>query len=268
MKKVKVILSIFFAVFALNSCSDDSTNPSNPDYFPLLVGNYWVYEQYTLDSTNTKVAGSKITDSAHVVSTQNENVLTMSGVTTYKTKHTLSVGLPTEQRNYKDDNAIYQYFDQIPGLGFNLFGQNLSDLFPVDWVKLIDFKNPTWTILPADTITIPELTLSGFRVSVKIIFNITGSKGSTKSFTVGSKNINTQDYTLSINITGEAKSLDIPLLPAIPLTAFSIPTHYYLADGIGLVSMKTESSTIKISTYFNQTLPGSESTLIRYNIVK
>ncbi|OGU59861.1 MAG: hypothetical protein A2X64_04110 [Ignavibacteria bacterium GWF2_33_9] len=266
MKKIFALLLTVTFVIALTSCSDDSTNPSNPNYFPLQAGNYWVYDYYTLDSNNTREPSSHLTDSAYISGTLSESVLNLGTVTTFSTTHAYSDNSSGVFKNYATSDAVYQFMDKLPGMGTDLFGMNLSEVISVDWVKYIDLKNSSWVIAPADTIEIPEISLSGARLSLKIIFNITGSKGSSKSFTIDSKSVSAQDYVLSINISGEAKSLDFPILPAIPIASFSVPTHYYLADGIGLVSTKTESTKVKISTYFEQTMPGSERILVRYNV--
>ncbi len=53
----RIILVAFIAVFAFSSCKKDETKtePNPPetvlDYLPLAVGNYWVYERSTCDST-------------------------------------------------------------------------------------------------------------------------------------------------------------------------------------------------------------------------
>lgn len=267
MKKYLLILSTIALIFGIYSCSDNSTNPSAPNYFPLNLGNYWIYEQFLLDSLNTKVSGSMISDSVFVSGSQIENVLTNTSVTTYKMKHNYSDNSSNEQKNYSNESGIYQYFDQIPGLPSNLFGLKLSDYMQISWVKMIDLKNPTWVILSGDTLTIPEITLQGQRVSVSLIISMTGAKGTTKSFTVNSQTVNTQEYLLNFNVSGVITLLDLMGFK-VPISAFSIPTHVYLADGIGIVSSKTESVHIGVANVINQTLPGSESTLLRYYISK
>lgn len=266
MKKLNLLILFALTVLFI-SCSDDSTSPSKPDYYPLNAGNYWIYEQYQLDSNGNKVIATKSTDSAIVIGTQTENVLTFNGVTTYKTQHNYSIGSQGEQRNYATEDAIYQYFDQIPGFGFNLFGLKLSDFIPVNWVKMIDFKNASWVILTPDTVELPQMNLQGQNVKLSLIFSMTGNKGMTKTFTVDSKSINTQDYVLSFNVSGSITLLDLGGMK-LPINMITVPTHFYLADGIGLVSTKTETVKFSIASIINQTLTGSESTLTKYKIIK
>jgi hypothetical protein len=208
-----------------------------------------------------------MTDSAIIIGTQTENVKTFTGVTTYKTQHNYSLGTSSEQKNYANEDAIYQYMDKIPGFGTDLFGMKLSDFIPVDWEKIIDFKNASWVILSGDTVKIPGITMQGQKVDLTLIYSMSGNKGMTKSFSVDSKTVNAQDYVLTFNVSGKVKLLDMGGLE-LNINVVSIPTHMYLADGLGLVATKTETVKFSIAGIINQTITGSESNLLRYKILK
>lgn len=68
MKKKLIPGCIFFSVFLLFSCNsqgDIPTSTSYPNYMPLAVGNYWIYEDYDVDSLGNE-RQTKIVDSVYI----------------------------------------------------------------------------------------------------------------------------------------------------------------------------------------------------------
>jgi hypothetical protein len=268
----KVIFSILFVatIALLSSCSsDNSTNPTtNGKPLPLSQGNYWIYDNYSLDSTNTKVASSKTTDSVVIKQTFVEDVLTYKGVTVYESETTNSASqFPMTTRYYTNDNGIYQKFSSIPGFPSDLFGLKLGDLVNIGWILYIDTKNPSWVSLPEQSLTLDSLQIpQAGNIKLTLKFSMNGTKGTTKQFTINGKNFTGQGYVTSIKITGTVTLLDIPRLPPVPLSEINIPTTTYYVDGIGMVYSKSDSFKVSIGTFFNQTFEGTERTLIRYNV--
>ncbi len=63
MKHVLALALALALATTMNACMTYKTNPVAPtytpqDYYPLAVGNVWVYDKWDTDSTGTKVAGS------------------------------------------------------------------------------------------------------------------------------------------------------------------------------------------------------------------
>jgi len=265
LKKIIAALVLSASLF-MYSCSDDnSTTPTTePNYFPNVVGNYWTYENYETDSLNNKILTSKITDHVTLDRQENENVLTISNALISVLKHSYSDDSNSEQKVFYQNDAFYQKLDQLPGLGIDLFGVKISDYIEVSWVKLIDFKNDSWVILPKDTIVLKDVKITeGVNTDINIYFSINGRKGATKQFTVNNKTITANEYVTSIDISGTVILKDLMNFQ-VPITGTSIATSFYFADGIGLVGTKTLATKINISTYVNQTINGNESTLIDY----
>lgn len=68
MKKSILIIAVVFAVFT--SCKKEKVETETPvvaetvlDYFPLVEGNYWVYEQSRADSNGTEIPSTWLPDS-------------------------------------------------------------------------------------------------------------------------------------------------------------------------------------------------------------
>jgi hypothetical protein len=75
MKFVNKALLLAICSFALISCSDGGTDtdeqierPDFSKYMPLNIGNYWVYNSWSVDENNNKILGSESIDSLAVVS--------------------------------------------------------------------------------------------------------------------------------------------------------------------------------------------------------
>ena len=70
---MKYSLGILLLFLFFTSCKNDDSNPTLPiqtqdavtDYFPLEVGNYWIYQHYRADSTLVFI-NQNITDSVYV----------------------------------------------------------------------------------------------------------------------------------------------------------------------------------------------------------
>lgn len=60
MKTIKSFLTAFFVVTFLNGCKDESVNPpGNSTFYPLNVGNSWVYNSKTYDSLGVLINESQ-----------------------------------------------------------------------------------------------------------------------------------------------------------------------------------------------------------------
>ncbi len=173
-----------------------------------------------------------------------------------------------EQKLYYTKDALYQKFDQIPGLGAELFGVKISEYIPLNWVLLIDFKNTSWTIIPQGNVKIPDQTIPGAgRVDLDLTYTLVGAKGGTKQFTISGKQYTANEYKLSFKLSGNVILKDL-FGAKVPISEITFPTSMYFVDGIGMVYTKTDGVNINIAGVVNQRVDGNESILMRYNVVK
>lgn len=269
--KIKTILMIsLFGLFLLASCSDDSgTNPTKePNYFPMKVGNHWVYENYNLDSAGTRITTSKSIDSVVIYKQETEDVLTIKNANISVAKHYYSNKDPEDQKLYYSKDALYQKFDQIPGLGAELFGIKIKDYIPLNWIMLIDFKNQNWTIIPQGNVKITDQTIpAAGKVDLELNYTLVGAKGGTKQFTINNKQYTANEYKLSFKISGNVILKDL-FNAKVPISEITFPTSMYFVDGIGLVYTKTDGVSINIAGVVNQRVDGNESILVRFNVVE
>jgi hypothetical protein len=121
----------------LSGC-EEATGPQdgdNSDFFPMEIGNYWIYESYEKDINNNIIYSSLIEDSIVI-----EKSETVSGMTAYKfVKYSSEKAVDTILFS-KNGNIIYRLFDtnsiDIPGLNST-------------WFPIADFNmtmNGTWNI--------------------------------------------------------------------------------------------------------------------------
>ena len=266
----KTLIIALLGLFLLVSCSDDNTTnpPTEQNFFPLNIGNYWVYENYSLDSTGKRLIQTKAIDSVVVYKQETEDVLTIKSAKISVAKHHYSDKDPEEQKLYYTKDALYQKFDRIPGLGAELFGIKIKDYIPLNWVLLIDFKNTNWTIIPQGNVKIPDQTIPAVgKVDLELNYTLVGAKGGTKQFTINGKQYTANEFKLSFKISGNVILKDL-FNAKVPISEITFPTSMYFVDGIGLAYTKTDGVNINIAGVANQRVDGNESELVRFNVMK
>lgn len=74
MRRLLITTCIFMSLFAIWSCEDsnETTIPSGKDYFPLKVGNYWVYQTFRIDTLGNEFLESSKNDTITIV---NESII-------------------------------------------------------------------------------------------------------------------------------------------------------------------------------------------------
>lgn len=270
-----MINKIFYAITLIGflflvSCSDDNSNTptTEQNFFPLTIGNYWVYENYQLDSAGNKITASKAIDSMVIVKQEIEDVLTIKNANISEAKHYYSYKDAEDQKLYYTKDALYQKFDQIPGLGATLFGVKISEYIPLSWVMLVDFKNQNWTIIPQGNVKIADQTIpTAGRVDLDLNYTLVGTKGGTKQFTINGKQYTGNEYKLAFKLSGNVILKDL-FNAKVPISEITFPTSMYFVDGVGMVYTKTDGVNINIAGVANQRVDGNESILVRFNVVK
>ena len=210
MKKFILLIMLGLAPLVFWSCSSSSNNnPVNPNatnYFPLHIGNYWVYEKYTLDSNNNRITASLKIDSAYCASVS-QDVIKDSTRTVYTLVHFSSGMLDPEQKFYLSNEQIYQKYQVVPGIDLSAFGVNVNDYLNIEWLLLIDQKNPNWVGYPKQTLNIDNVEIPnlGITVSMSLTLELKGTSIGEGTFVINNKTVKTKDYELDWNVSGTVK---------------------------------------------------------------
>jgi hypothetical protein len=257
MKNFFWILMVFLSIILI-SCSEDNTNSPNDSgvsgILPSTKGNYWIYENYTLDSIYTRISKTNTIDSIAVTGDTTRLGKTASIFSDYAS---ISGGNYTKTGNdyyYNDKSRLYVHSDFITGN----FPANISSFIKIDeqWMILADENDNDWTIMEQDLDTIK---LGTFGITGKITMR--GKKGTIKEFLISNETKQAQEYIISIGYAGKTS------IQGLPITIdFSMKIYLYFVKGIGLVNSITQMNPVEIPLFGS--LPGSitESNLIRYNV--
>lgn len=257
----KFLLTLFVSSFILVSCSEDD-NGSGPntnndviaDYFPTTEGSWWKYESWTTDENGNKV--NKTSDD----STYYNGTTTIGGklADILKTEYSDEFGnWEDEQYFHVEEKRLWNWTEGDEDLGF-------GDM----WMKAVDFENDTWDITSNE---VGDAEVFGVPVS-NARFDLTGRKAQNQSILIKGTNYDALVYYIEITMSGEAAILG-PI--AVPVQVVQ-PSAVWAVKGIGLVKQTVESPIIRVNgqevtvqELFGEdaeSIPGSESVLIDYNI--
>jgi len=129
-------LSILFILISIISCSDNPSGTDNvlkaSDFFPLSIGNYWVYEYVELNKKREPVGDVSI-DSSVIVGTRNFMNKTFHTVLTYRNNSIIDTSW------YHTDNLR---INQIANAGKTGI-QSLDDTL----FKMVELYSPNWLIM-------------------------------------------------------------------------------------------------------------------------
>lgn len=228
------LASIMFAFLILfSACDDDNgTDPNNnagKNFFPLKLGNYWLYTIVTLDeNSGEKVQGTEIKDS-----TVASGPITLKEKTGVLLERYHDDGVQPADSDYvmrDEEGRIFNYLDLVPE---DLLG-DVGDLpidTPIDWYKVADFEEDTWTLFSQD---VPEfdLTIDGIgTVPVSGTLSATAEKGTTQNISIGgNETVSAQEFIVKIKpgLKARVSNNDIPLQGELTV-------RLYFAEEIGLV---------------------------------
>jgi len=261
MKTMKFLLLAFLAasLLMLTNCSDDDDNPSNNNgddetYYPMKVGNYWIYESNDLDIDEEYVDGTYTMDSIVVTSVEE-----MYGKSSFKhvsyTKTEINDPWEFESETYfySEGKKLYGLFDYIAPS---------DDLpLPLDitpgWVLLADpDASDSWKVFEQNFVD-QDFEYGGFSMVVNGDFTISVKKGASITFDNDGTPVTAKEYILSYKFDGTANLiLDFDLV-------FEIVGHLWYAEGIGLIDYTVDPTSIGVAT-FSADIDGNESLLERY----
>lgn len=274
MKNLKFAGMLIALIFIIVSCSDDSGTNNEPEktknYFPNNTGNYWIFNDFSLDIENQKESpNNPLIDSAAITGTELAFGKTLSKYDIFS-----FINDNYEKRNEMqliyENNSLYvrsnymNSFFQFEELGGFELPFNISDTL----LRIIDIKNSGEREVYNKDITdftIPGTPLGDIKING--VMKIKSKKTAEESISIDGASVNSIKYTIPISFDGEI-SVNSPL----PLTkdfSFNLNYHIWLAENIGIVKTHLESNTIEIPIV-SQTYDylGFITELIRYKVTK
>ncbi len=274
MKNLKFTVMLIALVFFAVSCSDDSGTSNEPDttknYFPSTTGNYWIFNDFSLDIENQKESPNNPSiDSAAITGTELAFGKTLSKYDIF-TLIDNNYEKQNEMQLIYENNSLYirsnymNSFFQFEELGGFELPFNINDTL----LRIIDTKNAGEREVYSKDITdftIPDTPLGDIKING--VMKIKSKRTAEESISVDGASVNAIKYTIPISFDGEI-SVSSPL----PLTkdfGFNLNYHIWLAENIGIVKTHLESHTIEIPIVF-QTYDylGFITELIRYKVAK
>lgn len=244
----------------LASCSNSTTTTvADKNYFPLTVGNTWVYDGVETEDksgTATPVSGTEYTKTTRV-----DAALTYQGKSAYRLIDVNSDGSKDSTYISKSGSQMYSFISLSPG---NAGGGAIGGVdFGSRWMLVADFNAASWNVLDTNIANIPIDLGGGATTTGKAAVKITGTKGSMSSITVGSETVQAQEFIMTIGIT---MTITVPFLgdQVIPINLIN---KTYVAENIGIV--KTEQLPFTLNALGTpQANNGSRETLKSYTVIK
>lgn len=253
------IFWILIALFAMASCSEDkgTNNPpaTSTAILPVGIGNYWIYESYTLNANYSRTEKSKGIDSIIVSGTTQKLGKTAAVLTTFSSDSTGVFDKIKDDFYYNDKSRLYVHSDYLTSLFPSLVAGFIE--FDENWLLIADENDNDWTVMEQkiDTVNL---------IFVKIFGNmlIRGKKSGEKQISVNNQNYTAQEYIIDGKFDGFAIIGDY----TIPVD-FSIKISLFFVKDIGLAGSITDMSEV-ISPIGTTPRQITESALIRFTIVK
>jgi hypothetical protein len=53
---MRKLLALVMAITSLLSCNKEDDKEIKTDYLPLRIGNYWIYQEYNIDTMGNEIA--------------------------------------------------------------------------------------------------------------------------------------------------------------------------------------------------------------------
>lgn len=265
-KYASYILTILISfIIVLTSCDDSANpNPAETDYFPMRIGNYWIFNTYEINSNHQKINGTEKRDSIVV-----EQKFALEGRTAF---------LLAVYRNEQIFDSLY--FSIEPQKAYMLFDENDIDVpnFKSQWFLIADFSktgNTEWHLY--DSI----LTYYSYKFEDSIInttyhHTINGRFEYEENFPYNNISMKSKVF----QIKYDTRLYFIYKFPDdISTTEVEVNRlrqkniHFSFAENIGLVRMKYDPNVISIRTnpFTNysktESYNGKQSDLIDYRII-
>ena len=223
------------------------------NYFPNAVGNYWIYESFKLDTNGNRENATRVIDSVTITGTKLFLERTSDIYSTYTGS------------NQPEDNY---YISENGKLYTNITNIMPTEIpFPIDytdaWIVIANPDSANWSIFEKSFDNV-DVTLQGFSGKLNGTLTIKGEKGRNEYMTTGENNLSVmaQEYKILYSFTGTFTPTLIPQ----PITLnFTVTSHRWYSDNIGLIFDRVDPETITLPMYIYP-IPGRESGMLRFHI--
>ena len=256
-KKTFLLVLMLSSMLLLYSCSETTSTNDVKNYFPNVVGNYWVYESFELDSLGNKNLATRSIDSTIITGTQNLFGKNSSIYTTY-----IDGGNSSDKNYYTENGKLYSTIANVMPPQMPI---------PIDytdaWVIIADPDSTNWSIF-SQTLTNVDMPLPGGGGTGKLNgdFTIKVEKGLKQTINTGEGqtiSVMAQEYKILYSFNGTITVGGFP----IPLQLiFTVTNHKWYGENIGLVLDRVDPTTIQVSVLYTYSIKGSESDMLRYHV--
>jgi hypothetical protein len=238
MKKMIFVL-FFFSIMALiiAGCKKDDSSPTetpvdnSKELYPLAIGSSLEYNEYAIDQSNNKVAGSDLNATRTVMA-----LTTKKGISCYLVIDNTYSGTTLKDKDtsyiYKDTSGNVSFFitisqEPIPGTKFEL----------ADW--FVFFKpsagtNKEYTVFKKDTTV--KINYAGMNMDVPVTLNVVGKITGQEQVTVPYSTSPLTATRVDINMTVSAPSLNMVLINN------QLFFQQWLTEGIGPIKESMPAS--------------------------
>jgi len=160
MKKLIILVMAILSIltFSCKKTTTDTTSVPKPDYYQLKVGNYWVFQYFTIDSNGVAIPKNQW-DSVYI-----EKDTVISGNTFYKEWEDFSNGM--QFPSYLRDSSGYL----ISNLGGRLCSDdNFTDILGIDTNNLWLFTGYVKMTGKDSVVTVPAGTFQSITCRMKVV---------------------------------------------------------------------------------------------------
>ncbi len=129
-----ILFLVLFSVIFI-SCNDNPTKTTHVDkneFFPMKIGNYWIYKSYNVDASATIIDSTITIDSMVVTSSKLYENRTAFVLSYFKNN-----SLAKDYLFSSDIYGLYRISDSL--------SESIPDLKPT-WFKIFDYLQKTWNI--------------------------------------------------------------------------------------------------------------------------
>lgn len=246
------LITCFLVFVLLISCSDNNTDNNETknanEFFPMQIGNYWIYEFVELD-TLYQPTENQLIDSTIITGKMDMNGVTLYEFSTYRNDEIiLTEHWATDSRHIWQLRGARE--DSIPGIQDTLF-------------SLVKFNAMDWNVFFFHSDSI-DYTWDGINGWADYIFNANSRINITKEDVYNYKNYESRSYKFTADkIFGFTSKKDSSVFL---ISNFGV-TYYTLAKGIGLTEIEKLPSYYYINNESKLWVNGYRKRLIRHNII-
>jgi hypothetical protein len=264
--KTLALLAVISLVFT--ACDDNTTTPTptEDNYYPVAVGNYWIYDSYVVDKDGTEATEISNSDSVYVVAAE-ENAT--QAYTTYTINTDMNYNKADEMTQdvnlfrFSDDkklhaDILYLFPQTHPLLNTikSMIGTQISN---IGYVQIADFKAiEPWILLPE--FTMDTLTLAGYQVK-DITYTINGEHEAQQTIDVNGTNYACEVMAITHKLKGKVTVTGLGDVPV----EINIKIDNYYAKDMGLVRKSVNPVSIPLGITSFQLSTGTNTYYRRGN---